>query len=147
MSWVKLPLVLICCSTPENCTSSVVNWLVSIGLVGSWFFNWVISICRKSLKLLLSATSGLVAAALAAALVLELLALLLLLAAAAAVAAASALAFCAATVARLMAMRPVRSKLWDQAVISSPTRCQRIGVGDDSDVSPSESVVLRALVP
>ena len=53
VSWincVRLVLVLICCSTLENCTSSVVNWLVSIGLVGSWFFNCVISNLRKSSK-------------------------------------------------------------------------------------------------
>jgi hypothetical protein len=38
VSWisdVRLVLVLICCSTLENCTSSVVNALVSMGLVGS----------------------------------------------------------------------------------------------------------------
>ena len=43
--------MLICCSTLENCTSSVVNWLVSSGLVGSWFCNCVISSLRKSSKL------------------------------------------------------------------------------------------------
>ena len=50
ISWVRLVLVLICCSTPENCTSSLVNWLVSSGLVGSWFCNCVISSLRKSPK-------------------------------------------------------------------------------------------------
>src|SRR5271170_3336744 len=118
MSCVRLPLVLICCSTPENCTSSEVNSLVSIGLVGSWFCNWVISICRKSLKLLLSATSGL-AAALAPVVALPVVALALLpLAplvvaadAAAACAAARALLCSAATVARLMAMVPVWSNV------------------------------------
>src|SRR3984957_9876971 len=54
VSWisdVRLVLVLICCSTLENCTSSVVNWLVSNGLVGSWFCSCVISKLRKSPKL------------------------------------------------------------------------------------------------
>jgi hypothetical protein len=32
-----------------------------------------------------------------------------------------------------MAMDPVGSKLRDQAVMSSPTRCQRIGFGDGND--------------
>ena len=50
ISCVRLVLVLICCSTLENCTSSLVNWLVSSGLVGSWFCNCVISSLRKSLK-------------------------------------------------------------------------------------------------
>jgi hypothetical protein len=47
---VRLVLVLICCSTLENCTNSLVNSLVFIGLVGSWFCNCVISIFRKLLK-------------------------------------------------------------------------------------------------
>ena len=54
VSWincVRLVLVLICCSTLENCTSSLVNWLLSSGLVGSWFCNCVISRLRKSPKL------------------------------------------------------------------------------------------------
>src|SRR5271166_1223961 len=53
VSWincVRLVLVSICCSTLENCTSSLVNWLVSSGLVGSWFCNCVISRLRKSPK-------------------------------------------------------------------------------------------------
>src|SRR5271166_3781332 len=53
VSWincVRLVLVSICCSTLENCTSSLVNWLVSSGLVGSWFCNCVISSLRKSPK-------------------------------------------------------------------------------------------------
>ena len=51
---------MICCSTLENSTSSWVNWLVSIGLVGSWFCNCVISIPRKSWKLELRLVSALV---------------------------------------------------------------------------------------
>ena len=50
ISFVRLVLVLICCSTLENCASSLVNSLASIGLVGSWFFNCVISRLRKSEK-------------------------------------------------------------------------------------------------
>ena len=60
MSCVKSLLVLICCSTEENWTSSLVNWLESIGEDGSWFFNCVISKPRKSEKLLLRPCSALV---------------------------------------------------------------------------------------
>src|SRR5215469_13006083 len=56
-----LALVLICCCTLANSTSSEVNWLVSIGLVGSWFFSCVISIDRKSWKLDASEVSEFVA--------------------------------------------------------------------------------------
>src|SRR6185312_8875757 len=42
----------ICCSTCANSTSCWVNWLVSIGLSGSWFCNCVVSSCRNSVKLL-----------------------------------------------------------------------------------------------
>src|SRR3954451_7196424 len=48
---VRLVFVLICCCTLANCTSSLVNWFASIGLLGSWFCNCVISKCRKSPKL------------------------------------------------------------------------------------------------
>src|ERR1700732_178484 len=44
-------LVLICCCTPANSTSCWVNWLVSSGLSGFWFFNCVVSSCRKLWKL------------------------------------------------------------------------------------------------
>src|ERR1035438_9340518 len=50
MSWLRLVFVLICCSTLENCTNSVVNEFASIGLDGSWFFSCVINRFRKSLK-------------------------------------------------------------------------------------------------
>jgi hypothetical protein len=52
--------VLICCSTEENCTSSVVKVLESIGDDGSWFFNCVINKDRKSEKLLPKVLSALV---------------------------------------------------------------------------------------
>ena len=48
---MRLVLVLICCSTVEYCTSCCVNWFVSSGLVGSWFFNWAVSRVRNVLKL------------------------------------------------------------------------------------------------
>src|SRR5580692_3065409 len=47
----RLVLVLICCSTWLNSTNCWVNWLESIGLVGSWFLSWVVSSVRKVLKL------------------------------------------------------------------------------------------------
>ena len=53
INWVRSLLVLICCCTEENCTSSVVNWLASIGEDGSWFLSCVINNDRKSVKLLL----------------------------------------------------------------------------------------------
>ncbi len=59
ISWVRLLLVVICCSTLLNWTSSVVNVLASIGLAGSWFFSCVSSRLRKLLKLLLSEVSAL----------------------------------------------------------------------------------------
>ena len=37
---LRLVLVSICCSTWLYITSCWVNWLESIGLVGSWFFSW-----------------------------------------------------------------------------------------------------------
>src|SRR5665213_316143 len=40
-----------CCSTCANATSCWVNWLVSIGLNGSWFCNCVVSSDRKVVKL------------------------------------------------------------------------------------------------
>src|SRR5690606_17227511 len=46
----RLLLVLICCSTPENCTSWLVNSLVSMGDNGSWFCSCVVSNNRKSSK-------------------------------------------------------------------------------------------------
>src|SRR5580692_6334334 len=60
ISCVRSVLVLICCSTEENCTSSLVNWLESIGDDGSWFCSCVISNDRKSEKLLLRPASALV---------------------------------------------------------------------------------------
>src|SRR5674476_748215 len=42
----------ICCSTDANSTSCWVNWLVSIGLSGSWFLSCVVSSCRNVVKLL-----------------------------------------------------------------------------------------------
>src|SRR4051794_10550131 len=47
-SWV---LDLSCCSTWANCTSCWVNWLVSSGSSGFWFFSCVVSSCRKVWKL------------------------------------------------------------------------------------------------
>src|ERR1700730_18204583 len=43
-------LVLSCCSTPANCTSCWVNWLVSSGSSGFWFFNCVVSSVRNVWK-------------------------------------------------------------------------------------------------
>src|SRR3954463_4236805 len=43
-------LVLSCCSTPANCTSCWVNWLVSSGSSGFWFCSWVVSSVRKVWK-------------------------------------------------------------------------------------------------
>src|SRR5882724_744077 len=40
-----------CCSTPANCTSCWVNWLVSSGSSGFWFFSCVVSSVRKVWKL------------------------------------------------------------------------------------------------
>src|SRR4051812_32037866 len=47
-SWV---LDLSCCSTWANCTSCWVNWLVSSGSSGFWFFSCVVSSVRKVWKL------------------------------------------------------------------------------------------------
>src|SRR5690606_24982254 len=44
-------LVFSCCSTPVNCTSCWVNWLVSSGSSGFWFLSCVVSSCRKVSKL------------------------------------------------------------------------------------------------
>src|ERR1700730_7814743 len=44
-------LDLSCCSTWANATSCWVNWLVSSGLVGSWFLSCVVSSVRKVWKL------------------------------------------------------------------------------------------------
>src|ERR1700677_1376531 len=63
MSWVRLVFVLICCSTLENSTNSLVNELASIGLVGSWFCNCVISRFKKSPKFDDNEDSGSVLAA------------------------------------------------------------------------------------
>src|SRR5215472_16189790 len=49
ISVFRLLLVLICCSTPLNSTSCWVNWLVSIGEVGSWFLSCVVSSVRNVL--------------------------------------------------------------------------------------------------
>src|SRR5262245_36272682 len=40
-----------CCSTPANCTSCWVNWLVSSGSSGFWFLSCVVSSVRKVWKL------------------------------------------------------------------------------------------------
>src|SRR5436190_13054100 len=40
-----------CCSTPANCTSCAVNWLVSSGSSGFWFRSCVVSSVRKVWKL------------------------------------------------------------------------------------------------
>src|ERR1700755_3259374 len=48
---LRLSLVSICCSTWLYITSCWVNWLESIGLVGSWFFSWGVSSVRKVEKL------------------------------------------------------------------------------------------------
>ena len=58
MRLVRLELVVICCSTLLNCTSSEVKVLLSIGVDGSWFFNCVSSRLRKSVKLLVSEVSA-----------------------------------------------------------------------------------------
>src|SRR5215475_1328772 len=47
--WV---FIFICCSTPANCTSCCVNWLVSSGSSGFWFCSCVVSSVRKVWKLL-----------------------------------------------------------------------------------------------
>src|SRR5579872_3691178 len=47
----RLVLVLICCSTWLYSTSCWVNWLESIGLVGSWFLSCVVSSVRNVWKL------------------------------------------------------------------------------------------------
>src|SRR3984893_6147368 len=44
-------LVLSCCWTAANSTSCWVNWLVSSGSSGFWFFNCVVSSVRKLWKL------------------------------------------------------------------------------------------------
>src|SRR5438067_11752596 len=44
-------LVLSCCSTPANCTSCCVNWLVSSGSSGFWFWSCVVSSVKKVWKL------------------------------------------------------------------------------------------------
>src|SRR3954469_19805265 len=49
-SWDSESLVLSCCSTPANCTSCWVNWLVSSGSSGFWFCNCVVSRVRKVWK-------------------------------------------------------------------------------------------------
>src|ERR1700756_760656 len=50
-SWDSESLVLSCCSTPANCTSCWVNWLVSSGSSGFWFWSCVVSSVRKVWKL------------------------------------------------------------------------------------------------
>jgi hypothetical protein len=46
-----------------------------------------------------------------------------------------------------MSMDPVCAKLRDQAVMSSPTRCQRIGFGDGGGAVSPDSVPSRAPEP
>src|SRR3954462_9291215 len=53
-------LVLSCCSTPANCTSCWVNWLVSSGSSGFWFCSCVVSSVRKVWKLPASVASAVV---------------------------------------------------------------------------------------
>src|SRR5690348_15316168 len=60
-------LVAIACSTWLKPTSSWVNWLVSSGDVGSWFWSCVVSILRKVVKSLPNPVVGVVVAAGAAA--------------------------------------------------------------------------------
>src|SRR4051812_15820045 len=50
-SWDSESFVLSCCSTPANCTSCWVNWLVSSGSSGFWFCSCVVSSVRKVWKL------------------------------------------------------------------------------------------------
>src|SRR6478735_12051156 len=50
-SWDSESLVLSCCSTPANCTSCWVNWLVSSGSSGFWFCSCVVSSVKKVWKL------------------------------------------------------------------------------------------------
>ena len=57
---LSVVLVEICSATDVNCTSWLVNSFVSIGAVGSWFFSWVVSNERKSVKLPASYVSVLV---------------------------------------------------------------------------------------
>ena len=42
--------IFICCSTCANCTSCWVNWLVSSGSSGFWFFSCVVSKVRNVSK-------------------------------------------------------------------------------------------------
>ncbi len=62
VSWL---LVLICCSTSLNSTSWLVNWLLSIGLSGSWFCSCVVSSVRKVLKFCVKLSAPLAVAPLA----------------------------------------------------------------------------------
>src|SRR3954452_15207892 len=49
-SCASVSLVLSCCSTPANCTSCWVNWLVSSGSSGFWFCNCVVSSVKNVWK-------------------------------------------------------------------------------------------------
>jgi hypothetical protein len=49
-SALRVSFDLICCSTDANCTSCWVNWLVSRGSSGFWFFSCVVSSSRKASK-------------------------------------------------------------------------------------------------
>src|SRR4051812_7977276 len=60
-SEVSWSLVLSCCSTPANCTSCWVNWLVSSGSSGFWFCSCVVSRVRKVWKLPASVESAVLA--------------------------------------------------------------------------------------
>src|SRR5882757_5996516 len=51
MSDFNWSFCLSCCSTPANCTSWAVNWLVSSGSSGFWCCNCVVSSVRKVWKL------------------------------------------------------------------------------------------------
>ena len=50
MSDAICEFIFICCSTPANCTSCWVNWLVSSGSSGFWFFSCVVSSVRNVVK-------------------------------------------------------------------------------------------------
>src|SRR3954451_14417223 len=59
-SWDSESLVLSCCSTPANCTSCWVNWLVSRGSSGFWFCSCVVSSVKKVWKFPASVESAVV---------------------------------------------------------------------------------------
>jgi hypothetical protein len=61
-SEVRVSFVLSCCSTEANWTSCWVNWLVSSGSSGLWFWSCVVSRLRNWVKLpAMAVRSGVVA--------------------------------------------------------------------------------------